>query len=87
MEYSKLEEEINKHTKYWDCYNDCPIEYNHTGKVMKIIKNFSVSFNIFCAENYIPKKVLNKPVIWEGNQNKKYTTEELYKIFLKSYGI
>jgi len=87
MEYSKLEEEINKHTQYWDCYNDCPIEYNHTGKVMKIIKNFSVSFNLFCAENYTPKRVLNKPVIWEGNQNKSHTTEELYKIFLKSYGI
>lgn len=49
---TKLQKEIRKHTQYWDCYNDCPLEYNHSGKVMKIIKNFSVSFTLFCAENF-----------------------------------
>ena len=47
----KLFEEINLHTKYWDGYNDCPVKYNHTGKVLKIFKENSVSFSLFCAEN------------------------------------
>lgn len=36
-EYAKyLWKLINPHTKYWDCYNDCPIEYDHTMKVCYI---------------------------------------------------
>ena len=80
----KLFEDINPHTQYWDCYNDEPLEYDHTGKVIKICKKFTVSFALFCAENYIPKRVLNKPIIWEGNKNAQFTTEELLKIYLKN---
>jgi hypothetical protein len=39
-----LEEQIRPHTQYWDCYNDCPLEYNHTGKVLKIINEFVIGF-------------------------------------------
>ena len=39
-----LEEQIRPHTQYWDCYNDCPLEYDHTGKVLKIIKLFAIDF-------------------------------------------
>jgi len=39
-----LEEQISPHTQYWDCYNDCPLEYNHTGKVLKIINKFVIGF-------------------------------------------
>lgn len=48
-----LEEQIRPHTQYWDCYNDCPLEYNHTGKVMKIIKKFSIDFHNFIKDNYV----------------------------------
>lgn len=48
----KLFEDINKHTRYWDCYNDRPLEYDHTGKVLKICKENTVSFLAFCVENY-----------------------------------
>ena len=39
-----LEEQIRPHTQYWDCYNDCPLEYNHTGKVLKIVNLFAIGF-------------------------------------------
>ena len=39
-----LKEQINKHTIFWDCYNDEPVEYNHTGKVLKIVDKFAIEF-------------------------------------------
>lgn len=44
-------------------------------------KKNSVLFSLFCAENYMPKRVLNHPIFWEGSMNRRYTTEELYKLF------
>lgn len=81
----KLFEDINPHTQYWDCYNDEPLEYDHTGKVIKIFSKFSVDFTLFCAENYS----LN---FWDNVDNKKWfclksgkeiTTEQLMVIYLK----
>ena len=48
---------------------------------VEVCKDFAISFSLFCAENYIPKRVLNKPIIWE-NKNSQFTTEELMKIYL-----
>jgi|GEM_PF-4968425 len=48
----ELDDLIRPHTLYWCCYNDCPLEYNHTGKVIKICSEFAVSFYLFLAENY-----------------------------------
>ena len=39
-----LEEQIRPHTQYWDCYNDEPELYNHTGKVLKIADNYAIDF-------------------------------------------
>lgn len=39
-----LEEQVRPHTQYWDCYNDCPLEYNHTGKLLKIINEYVIGF-------------------------------------------
>ena len=39
-----FEEQIRPHTKYWDCRNDCQLEYNHTGKVLKIVNLFAIDF-------------------------------------------
>lgn len=47
-----LKEQIKLHTKYWDCYNDCPLEYNHTAKAVKIAENFAVEFLIWITKNY-----------------------------------
>lgn len=78
----KLFEDVNPHTQYWDCYNDEPLEYNHTGKVVKICSEFAVLFSVFCAKNYIPMRILGE-VVWDGNKNQRYTTEQLMTIYLK----
>ena len=39
-----LEEKIRPHTKSWDCYNDEPLKYNHTRKVLKIVDEFAIDF-------------------------------------------
>lgn len=46
-----------------------------------VVKDVAVSFSVFCAENYKAYKVKDKPLTWEGNMNRRYTTEELYKIW------
>ena len=46
-----------------------------------VVKEISVSFSLFCAENYKAYKVKDKPLTWEGTMNRRYTTEELYKIW------
>lgn len=79
-----LFESINPHTQYWDCYNDEPLEYDHTGKVVKLVSVFTVDFAVFCAANYIPMRIINKPIIWDGKKNQRYTTEELLKIYLEN---
>lgn len=57
----KLEKEIRKHAQYWDCYNDCPLKYNHTGKLLKIIDNFSIEFADWCLS--LP----DNPVLYKMN--------------------
>ena len=47
-----LEEQIRPHTQYWDCYNDCPLEYNHTGEVIKIAEKFAIDFANWCKQEY-----------------------------------
>lgn len=47
-----LEEQIRPHTQYWDCYNDCPLKYNHTSKVVKIAETFAVDFLTWVTKNY-----------------------------------
>ena len=61
----KLEEQIRPHTIYWDCYNDEPELYNHTGKVLKIADDFAIGFGEWCLkikfepiENISVKKLL-----------------------------
>jgi hypothetical protein len=48
-----------------------------------VVKDFSVSFSVFCAKNYKVFKVIGCPIVWEGTMNKTYTTEELYDKFVK----
>ena len=72
----KLFEDINPHTRYWDCHRDEPLEYDHTGKVIKICKNFTVLFVEWIKDNCI-----ETPMGWQIN-GREYTTEELMKIYL-----
>jgi hypothetical protein len=45
-----LEQQIRPHTQYWDCYNDEPDLYNHTGKVLKIADEFATGFGEWCLK-------------------------------------
>lgn len=64
----KLEEEIIKHAKYWDCFNDSPLKYNHTKKLIRITEKFALEFAEWRLTTPI-KKV------------DEYTMKELLKIF------
>lgn len=46
-----------------------------------VVRDVAISFSVFCAENYKAYKVKDKPLTWEGTMNRRYTTEELYKLF------
>lgn len=77
-----LDELITPHTLYWNCNNDEPIKYNHTGKVVKIASEFAVSFSLFCAKNYIHLKD-NKWMPYFKDEVEERTTEQLMTIYLK----
>ena len=59
-----LEEKIRPHTKAWDCYNDEPLQYNHTGKVLKIVDEFAINFANWYEEEILAKgdyNMIDKP--------------------------
>ena len=47
-----------------------------------ICKDFSVYFSLFCAENYTHNSDSN---FWWDGFGVRYTTEELFNIFIESY--
>jgi hypothetical protein len=83
-----LEEQIRPHTQYWDCYNDEPELYNHTGKVLKIIDLFTIDFLEWLTNEK------SKYAIMYGNQDKRfstfekdYTPKELLQLYKKEKGL
>lgn len=42
----KLYTLFSKHTKYWDCYNDSPLEIDHTKQCVLIAVNEIISIKI-----------------------------------------
>jgi len=71
-----LEEQIRPHTISWDCYNDCPVEYNHTGKVLKIINLFAIEFAEWCVKN--EQRI---------NYSQNHTIKELLEIYKIEKGL
>ncbi len=53
-----LEEQVRPHAQYWDCYNDEPLEYNHTGKLLKITNEFAIGFAEWITRAELPLKEL-----------------------------
>jgi hypothetical protein len=39
-----LKEKFRPHTKFWDCYNDEPLKYDHENKCVKIADDFAIGF-------------------------------------------
>jgi hypothetical protein len=94
-----LEEQIRPHTQYWDCYNDEPLVYNHTGKVLKIVNLFAIGFTDWKDDNfsmYGDKTYYAKTssqyfditkYIGKEKPTKYYTTKELFEIYKKEKGL
>jgi hypothetical protein len=83
-----LEEKIRPHTKSWDCYNDEPLKYNHTRKVLKIADEFAIDFAEWCDNNYFR---MGNTSFWaesmDWDNDNKFTTKELLEIYKKEKGL
>lgn len=77
---NELYEDIRPHAQFWDCRNDNPLTYDHTGKIVKICKNFSVDFSLFCAKNY---KYLGDDMWRQELLEMSFTTKQVLKRYLK----
>ncbi len=79
-----LEEQIRPHAQYWDCYNDEPLEYNHSGKLLKIANNFAIGFAEWCDNNYFR---MGNTSFWaesmDWDNDNKFTTKELLEMYKK----
>jgi hypothetical protein len=69
-----LKEKFRPHAKYWDCYNDEPLKYDHENKCVKVADEFAIGF----AEWFLN---LSKSDDWEKFDYN--TNEQLLKIYKK----
>lgn len=80
-----LKEKIRPHVKYWDCYNDEPIKYDHENKLAKIADNYAIEFaewlNDWCVKDKDNTSLENiyKHSLFNGY----YTIKDLLEIFKK----
>jgi hypothetical protein len=77
-----LEEQVRPHAQYWDSYNDEPLKYNHTGKLLKIINEFAIGFAEWVE--YSCWKIDSDRYLYEDDQ---FTTKELLLIYKKEKGL
>ena len=79
-----LEQQIRPHAQYWDCYNDCPLEYNHTGKLLKITDDLVVGLL-----EWLTSEKSEYSIMYGDQQRrfstfeKDYTSRQLLEIYKK----
>lgn len=80
-----LKEKFRPHARYWDCYNDEPLKYDHENKCVKIADEFAIGFAEWVGQNTINyssgkfrMKTL-KPTL--------FTSKELLEIYKKEKGL
>lgn len=66
-----LKEKFRPHAKYWDCYNDEPLKYDHENKCVKIAEDFAIGFAEFCIQS--------KVHFFDDTENGKIYLVDLYK--------
>ena len=71
-----LKEKFRPHAKYWDCYNDEPLKYDHENKCVKIADEFAIGFAEWLLIIY------NEDIIYDA-----YTKEELLEIYKEEKGL
>jgi len=70
-----LKEKFSPHVKYWDCYNDEPLKYDHNNKCVKIADEFAIGFADWFHANCYEDKI--------GY----YTASELLETYKKEKGL
>lgn len=55
----ELFEKVNEHTQYWDCYNDEPLVYDHTKKVVLLWINEILDLDLNSKDKMYWEKVLH----------------------------
>ncbi len=78
-----LKEQIRPHAQYWDCYNDEPLEYDHTNKLVKIVDEFAIGF----AEWISLKGYKSYSNGWANFNTKAVNETELLEIYKKEKGL
>jgi len=84
-----LKEKFTPHAKYWDCYNDEPLKYDHKNKCEKVADEFAIGFAEWKDKNcYL---VMGSESLFYVRDNEihddAYTTKELLKIYKKEKGL
>jgi len=69
-----LEQQIRPHAQYWDCYNDCSLDYDHTNKLVKITENFAIGFGEY-LDSLLEEQI------------RSFTMKELLEIYKKEKGL
>ena len=83
-----LEQQIRPHAQYWDCYNDCPLDYDHTNKLVKITENFAIEFAVWCVGYRDKNRNVDGDILHSKSKyDNVYTTEELLEIYKKEKGL
>lgn len=77
-----LKEKFRPHAKYWDCYNDEPLKYDHENKCVKIAEDFAIGF-----ADWIKKQPKYKTVKIMGLDYIEMTSKELLKIYKEEKGL
>lgn len=79
-----LKEQLRPHAQYWDCYNDEPLEYDHTNKLVKIADEFAIGFAEWILINNFEMRDDNHENWWgKLNEEKDYSSKELLEIYKK----
>ena len=74
-----LKEKFKPHIKYWDCYNDAPLKYDHNNKCVKIAEDFAIGFAEWLNIQY---RELNHTLAFREK-----TLIELLQIYKKEKGL
>ena len=83
-----LKEKFRPHAKYWDCYNDEQLKYDHENKCVKIADEFAIGFAEWISYKY---KYLDDKGWFNGSYQLEMgifkTSKELLEIYKDEKGL
>ena len=84
-----LKEKFRPHVRYWDCYNDEPLKYDHENKCVKIADEYAIGFAEWCIKkriDFFDSTEIGETYTIDGNVSK-YKMKELLEIYKKEKGL